>query len=65
MVRQPSIGVLPDPVLAQLGGLDVLIHDAGITYPAAFVDTRRAVVVQRLRNDGRRSGAVTSSTVTK
>jgi 3-dehydrosphinganine reductase len=37
------------PVLAQLGGLDVLINNAGITYPAAFVDTPREVVEQILR----------------
>jgi 3-dehydrosphinganine reductase len=37
------------PVLAQLGGLDVLINNAGITYPAAFVDTPRDVVEQIMR----------------
>jgi 3-dehydrosphinganine reductase len=37
------------PILAQLGGLDVLINNAGITYPAAFVDTPRDVVEQMLR----------------
>jgi 3-dehydrosphinganine reductase len=49
-IAEPAqIDAAVSPVLAQLGGLDVLINNAGITYPAAFVDTPREVVEQIMR----------------
>jgi 3-dehydrosphinganine reductase len=37
------------PVLVRLGGIDLLINNAGISYPAAFVDTPREMVEQIMR----------------